>query len=337
MKSIAISSKNLAQVFTQLQAQLGGNLMENRNEFIVTINNFLATGSIKGIEIDNAIALLEFNLTTNESLEFFHKIDNAIPIQFIYGCEGEIKYGFEQSIFEGTIDQFQTGIFTNPLERSIFFKCEKNQHIRMSIITVETSSINDDVLKHELQQNFVKNNHNQASVYLTSLNVKIAEKINELNQIKHKDLVRGLLQRSIIYAILALQIEQYKLDKITINTPDSLTKNDLQTIYDMARFIRTYPEKEYNLKLLSAKTALSPIKLQKGFKLIYNRTVADFIKNCRIEVAEDLLRNTELNISEIVYSIGLTSRSYFSKIFKEKYKCSPKEYKNKQKPTLIVA
>ena len=41
--------------------------------------------------------------------------------------------------------------------------------------------------------------------------------------------------------------------------------------------------------------------------------------------AKELIENTGLNITEITYSIGINSRSYFSKLFKEKYKLTPKE------------
>ncbi|MDX1318460.1 MAG: AraC family transcriptional regulator, partial [Xanthomarina gelatinilytica] len=50
-----------------------------------------------------------------------------------------------------------------------------------------------------------------------------------------------------------------------------------------------------------------------------------------------LIKNTDMNISEVVYTIGLTSRSYFSKIFKEKYNCSPKDYKFAQRSMAISA
>ena len=82
---------------------------------------------------------------------------------------------------------------------------------------------------------------------------------------------------------------------------------------------------------------MSPAKLQEGFKLLHNRTVSDFIRNVRVETAEHLIKTTDLNISEIVYTVGLTSRSYFSKIFKQKYKCSPKYYQDNQSAVGVTA
>ena len=47
--------------------------------------------------------------------------------------------------------------------------------------------------------------------------------------------------------------------------------------------------------------------------------------------AKELLLNTDLNITEITYKIGINSRSYFSKLFKEKYGMSPKVFQNKNR------
>ncbi|MCB0387243.1 MAG: helix-turn-helix transcriptional regulator, partial [Winogradskyella sp.] len=82
---------------------------------------------------------------------------------------------------------------------------------------------------------------------------------------------------------------------------------------------------------------LSPSKLQEGFKLMHGHTVTEYIREVRIKKAEELIKNTDMNISEVVYTIGLTSRSYFSKIFKEKYNCSPKDYKFAQRSMAISA
>ena len=45
-----------------------------------------------------------------------------------------------------------------------------------------------------------------------------------------------------------------------------------------------------------------------------------------IEKTKEYLENTDLNITEISYKVGINSRSYLSKLFKEKYNITPKEY-----------
>ncbi|UWX54441.1 helix-turn-helix transcriptional regulator [Maribacter litopenaei] len=79
--------------------------------------------------------------------------------------------------------------------------------------------------------------------------------------------------------------------------------------------------------MLSRKSGLSPKKLQLGFKLLYSKTVNEYVRQLKLEVSRDYLKNTDLTISEIVYLIGIKSRSYFSKIFSEAYGILPTEYR----------
>lgn len=59
---------------------------------------------------------------------------------------------------------------------------------------------------------------------------------------------------------------------------------------------------------------------------MHGLTVSLFIREARLQKAEQLIRKFDYSISEIVYSIGLNSRSYFSRIFKDRYDISPSEY-----------
>ena len=98
---------------------------------------------------------------------------------------------------------------------------------------------------------------------------------------------------------------------------------------NISKMILKDVSKDYSLDMLSAESGLSQAKLQEGFKLLYTRTVTEYIRHVRLEEARDYIRTTEMNISQIVYTIGFSSRSYFSKIFKEKYNITPNQYKKK--------
>jgi len=56
----------------------------------------------------------------------------------------------------------------------------------------------------------------------------------------------------------------------------------------------------------------------------------DFPKNknrhIKLEKSKQLLKHTELNISEIAYAVGFKDPSYFSRLFSEKYGISPSQY-----------
>jgi AraC-like DNA-binding protein len=90
------------------------------------------------------------------------------------------------------------------------------------------------------------------------------------------------------------------------------------------------------LEQLSIESGLSQAKIQDGFKFLYTRTVTEYVRHIRLEAARELMRNGDLNVSQVVYSIGFTSRSYFSKIFKEKYEVTPNEYRKNVLNNLVA-
>lgn len=57
---------------------------------------------------------------------------------------------------------------------------------------------------------------------------------------------------------------------------------------------------------------------------MFDLTVNKYIQQEKLEAAKDLLISSDHNVSQIVSMIGLNNRSYFSKIFKERYGVSPK-------------
>ena len=52
----------------------------------------------------------------------------------------------------------------------------------------------------------------------------------------------------------------------------------------------------------------------------------DMIRNIRLESAAQLLKESQLTISEITARVGFNSNSYFSTCFKALYGVSPKAY-----------
>ena len=47
----------------------------------------------------------------------------------------------------------------------------------------------------------------------------------------------------------------------------------------------------------------------------------------RLEYARQLLVNTDLSVNEIIRKIGYQNKTYFYKIFKQRYGITPSEYK----------
>jgi AraC family transcriptional regulator, exoenzyme S synthesis regulatory protein ExsA len=75
---------------------------------------------------------------------------------------------------------------------------------------------------------------------------------------------------------------------------------------------------------------------QREFKKIFKDTPAKWVAKKRLNMAEELLKNTSLNIGEITYECGFENQTHFSRIFKQKNGVSPLQFRtNLQTPSWI--
>lgn len=342
MNTVTLKTNDLEHIFNQLKKDLGGHLHVLHKEYRLELDTDWVMGEITGVKVDEHTSFMEYDVTFTKDTLIVKNTPVDNPIYFIYCAAGQISHSFNNSK-RRVLHQFQTGIFSSDPSRDtcLFFK--KDQAVKLSSITVNTNASKTgdettDLLQTQLLKTFMPKKGQELFAYIGSYNLKIAEQMRQRETLKQEGIVRHLLIKSIVHAMLALEIQQHNRDSESVkNNTGSLTRSEMDTIRELSTFIQSYPEVQYSLDYLSKKAGLSPAKLQEGFKLLHNRTVSDYIRNVRVETAENLIKTTDLNISEIVYTVGLTSRSYFSKIFKQKYNCSPKYYQDHQKPIAVTA
>lgn len=341
MKTLLLRTSNISSMFQQLSQNLGGQVNIDYKEHQLKIDNDFGNGFITGLSFDTGISYIEFDMLFSEDCQLVVENSQLWPVCFAYCSDGSLMHSFGSDGEKRKLDYFQTGILATKAQKEQIFWFKKDINLKFSLISVDMVGSMPSFkteLHMELWSTFFGKKETETFIYIGSQNLKISEKIRQLDAITQKGIVRSLLIEGLVNMILALEIQQHTDDmEYQENCSGSLTRKEMDRVKDLSAFIGNYPEKELSIKYLSDKSALSPCKLQEGFKLMHNRTVADYIRDIRVQKAEELIKNTDLNISEVVYSIGFTSRSYFSKIFKQKYNCSPKEYKDHQFSLAVTA
>ncbi|MBA4054860.1 MAG: hypothetical protein C0490_09125, partial [Marivirga sp.] len=84
-------------------------------------------------------------------------------------------------------------------------------------------------------------------------------------------------------------------------------------------------EPEFNADIIAEEVGLSKASLYKKVKTITSLTPHGLIKQYRLKKAADLLKNSNMSVSEVIYETGFNSRSYFYKSFNEMFHCHPKD------------
>jgi AraC-like DNA-binding protein len=82
---------------------------------------------------------------------------------------------------------------------------------------------------------------------------------------------------------------------------------------------------------LASQVNLSNSRLSHLFKTQTGLSLIVFLANKRLERAADLLRDTEMRVKEITYSIGYCQEPSFNRAFRKKFDCSPLSYRKQQR------
>ncbi len=80
---------------------------------------------------------------------------------------------------------------------------------------------------------------------------------------------------------------------------------------------------------LSDTLGLSRSRLTRQFKLRYGETIYEFVQRQRMEKAQELLVNTQLNIDQVALRVGYRDPASFRKVFHRHFGVLPRNYKAK--------
>jgi len=125
-------------------------------------------------------------------------------------------------------------------------------------------------------------------------------------------------------------------EKIRMNLPFDLTNEnihplDKKLLENIQQVVsENYNNPKFDSNMFSKKLYLNRTHLFKKMKALTNQTPTEYIKEYRMHKAAEFLLKEKVPVSEVIYKIGLSSRSYFSKCFKEVYGSTPSEFLKKK-------
>ena len=128
------------------------------------------------------------------------------------------------------------------------------------------------------------------------------------------------------------KIKRYLFDsEVGVGT---ITDNPLNKAFleKLVRAIETHlGDADINADSLCDEMAMSRSSLYRKLKSLTGHSVNDFIRNIRLKKSLELIKQRELNISQVAYEVGFNSLSYFTSCFKKHFGFSPSDFqKGKQ-------
>jgi AraC family transcriptional regulator len=95
----------------------------------------------------------------------------------------------------------------------------------------------------------------------------------------------------------------------------------------LIEFIEEHLSSDLSLETIGAEVGISPLYLPRAFKVAVGQSPHQYVMGRRIERAKELLRNSDLPITEVALSVGFSSQPHLSSSFMRRVGVSPAVYR----------
>lgn len=331
---LQISDADSKQIIQDLAKNFKVEVEEENNEYCVRIPSKLGSGFIKGTHFEHGVGVLEFDCQLKRRLVLEHQKGLVHPLKLLFNRESTILHKFDETADVHEIHRLESAILSSTPQNNHIFTFPANQPICIYSLEINRKLFEDKIsefladMNEDLMELFRDVNGTHLFYHKEHYSLEIGKFLEEFAECDLTYFMKTVYQEGKAYEILSHQLQQYLDDLNGAGKHKILRQATLAKIEKAAEIIEEELNQMDNIVSLAKRVGLNQTTLQQGFKRLYKASVNEYIRNFRIEKAKELLENTDMNITEISYKIGINSRSYLSKLFKEKYGISPKEYHN---------
>ncbi len=216
-----------------------------------------------------------------------------------------------------------------PLENRSFTCVEINFKPQFINENMTDPSIMNSFVDYAYIQPFIE----QDKEFLPKLNLPTPEqyKVEQLisninNELETKEDGYKLSIKADLLKLLILVGREYK-KFIERGTNVQIIKKYRNSFDEAVKYIETCYNTNISLEKAAAKACMSPSYFSHIFKMIKGQTFIEYLNNVRIREAMELLKNTDMNITEISFEAGFGNLGHFNRMFKRIAGTTPKEYR----------
>lgn len=329
---IDVKTLPVDDIIHDISESIGAPVIDGSGELTIELPENLGEGFIWGSSFDSGMGIITYNCKFFEDVEIHFSLNTVHPLKFIFCSEGSVGHSFQETDKINRIETFQNIIVSSSGYNGhvLYFEANVSTHVSsLEIIrSVFTHRSNYDFkdLDPTLKELFKDEVSKRQFFYQGNYSIKAADLMEEIDTKDFTGFLRSIFLEGKAFDMLVIQISQYQDDEAADKLPQILRKTDIEKVDYVAKRIQGDLGSNLTVEALAKEAGTNVNKLQEGFKYVYDLTVNKYMQHKKLEAAKEMLMNSDKNISEIVVAIGLNNRSYFSKIFKEKYGVNPKYF-----------
>lgn len=143
-------------------------------------------------------------------------------------------------------------------------------------------------------------------------------------QIRVKNLLfkQQLLQQKYANNVtVALPAAPVEVESVSVSPINELFLQKIEQV-----LAQKYSESSFDVEQFAEAMDLTSVQLRRKLRALTNQTVTEYVRNYRLQLASQMLRDKIGTVSEVAYKVGFESLPYFTKVFTERFGILPSEY-----------
>lgn len=231
-------------------------------------------------------------------------------IEIVYVTEGTIELGVGQELYHMDTGDFAI-VFPNVIHHYQAFGTEKNKTIYLFVVPSLLPSYYAELQKCSPEYPIIKKEQ---------VHIDIVNTMKSLFHIKERS---PMLIQAYIQIILA-----HVFSEMTMIDKSSIGGDDL--IYKAVEYVAMNFRNEITLEKMAYDLGVSKYVLSRMFAKTFHCNFNRYVNGVRLNHASAVLENSQESITNICLDSGFESQRTFNRVFKERYKMTPREYRKRK-------
>lgn len=311
--------KLLLPQVTQMKMNLDQSIRHSNNnvELKYSCNPQLGDGCVCANCFKDLFIIYFYNITLKTPIHInytspeYYQIStlNNNTAQYIYPYS---QYSYPNNNVENTISYYSPqSIFNKLIEKSLHFK---SYNISLSKFFIKALDIDENIL---LDNCF--NGNSIEFPYIKSV-------LKQIFEMPIDSCCNSMYYQGKIMELLTLIIQHNK--KYSLNQV-ILTKEDHELLINVMDYLEKNYSHSIDIQALERLFYIGRTKLSQIFKVKFNMSLTEYLRNIRLNHAKNLLENTSLSILEIAKLVGYKNQGSFAEFFKTETYFTPTQYRRK--------
>lgn len=229
-------------------------------------------------------------------------------IEIIYVTDGTVELGVGEELYHMETGDFAI-VFPNVIHHYQVFDLGNNKAIYLFLEPYLSPGFFDELQKYSPKYPIIKKNEVHTDI------------INSIKSLANLNESKGMLVQAYVQIILAHVFSEMEMVEKEVIGGDDL-------IYKVVEYVAKNFRQEMSLHQMAYDLGVSQFVLSRLFAKTFHCNYNKYVNGIRLDYALSVLENTNDSITNICLNAGFESQRTFNRVFKERYKMTPREYRN---------